>query len=58
MARVRGCVNSVTGELTIEAAGRTNILYCGAQLWISAGAGEDINRGSPCVPMYPKIVPV
>jgi hypothetical protein len=58
VTKIKGCVNSVTGELTLEAAGRTNILYCGVQLWMSAGAGEDVNRGAPCVKMFPKIVPV
>ncbi|KAG7291304.1 hypothetical protein NEMBOFW57_001317 [Staphylotrichum longicolle] len=54
MTRIKGCVNSVTGELTLDAAGRTNILYCGQQLWMSAGAGEDINRGT-CIKMFPKV---
>jgi hypothetical protein len=51
--KIRGCVNSVTGELTLDAAGRTNILFCGQQLWMSAGDGADINRGAPCVKMTP-----
>jgi hypothetical protein len=54
-ARIKGCVNSETGELTLEAAGRTNILWCGAQMWLSSGAGEDINRGT-CVKMFPKVI--
>ena len=53
-APVKGCINSVTGELTLNAAGRTNILWCGQQLWMSAGGGEDVNRG-PCVQMHPTI---
>ncbi|KAK3898757.1 hypothetical protein C8A05DRAFT_37646 [Staphylotrichum tortipilum] len=54
VTKLKGCVNSVTGELTLDAAGRTNILYCGAQVWMSFGAGEDINRGT-CVKMFPKV---
>ncbi|KAK4039372.1 hypothetical protein C8A01DRAFT_36670 [Parachaetomium inaequale] len=54
-AKIKGCVNSETGELSLNAAGRTNILWCGAQMWMSFGAGEDINRGT-CVKMYPKVI--
>ncbi|KAK3995997.1 hypothetical protein QBC44DRAFT_232875 [Cladorrhinum sp. PSN332] len=54
VARMKACVNSVTNELTLEAAGRRNILYCGQQLWMSSGLGEDVNRGSPCVQFFPK----
>ncbi|KAK4129916.1 hypothetical protein BT67DRAFT_446204 [Trichocladium antarcticum] len=57
IARIKGCINSITGELTLDAAGRTNILWCGQQLWMSYGGGEDINRGV-CTKMYPKAVPV
>ncbi|KAM7198737.1 hypothetical protein V8F20_006052 [Naviculisporaceae sp. PSN 640] len=50
-----GCVDSVTGELTLNAAGRTKILWCGSQLWMSySSTGEDINRGT-CVQMFPKV---
>jgi len=55
VARVKGCVNSVTGELTLDAAGRTNILFCGWQAWMSFGAGDDVNRGAACVKMFPKV---
>jgi hypothetical protein len=57
ITRIKGCINSITGELTLDAAGRTNILWCGQQLWMSYGGGEDINRGV-CTKMYPKVVPV
>ncbi|KAK4178773.1 hypothetical protein QBC36DRAFT_94239 [Triangularia setosa] len=50
---IKGCVNSETGELTLDAAGRKSILWCGNQLWMSYGNGEDINRGT-CVRMYPE----
>lgn len=56
VAPIKGCIDSDTGDLTLNAAGRKNILYCGAQLWMGYGNGEDINRGSPCVRMYPTIV--
>ncbi|VBB78295.1 Putative protein of unknown function [Podospora comata] len=53
VAFVKGCVNSVTGELTLDAAGRKNILWCGQQMWMSTGNGEEINRGT-CTVMHPK----
>ncbi|KAK0736741.1 hypothetical protein B0T21DRAFT_411888 [Apiosordaria backusii] len=56
VAKIKGCVNSFTGELTLSVAGRRNILYCGGQLWMSAGVGEDVNRGSPCVQQFPKVI--
>lgn len=55
IAKIKACVNSVTGELTLDAAGRKNILYCGGQLWMAFGDGADVNRGAPCVKMYPKV---
>jgi hypothetical protein len=55
VTKIRGCVNSLTGELTLDAAGRTNILFCGQQLWMSAGDGADVNRGAPCVKMTPMV---
>ncbi|KAK4215481.1 hypothetical protein QBC37DRAFT_458698 [Rhypophila decipiens] len=51
---ITGCVDSVTGELTLNAAGRTQILWCGQQLWMSSNLGTDINRGV-CVQMFPKV---
>ncbi|KAK3369889.1 hypothetical protein B0H63DRAFT_497141 [Podospora didyma] len=51
---ITGCVDSVTGELTLNAAGRTHILWCGQQLWMSYAKGEDINRGV-CVEMFPRV---
>jgi len=56
IAKVKACVNSVTGELTLDAAGRKNILYCDGQPWMAFGDGADVNRGSPCVKMYPKVL--
>ncbi|KAK3326050.1 hypothetical protein B0H66DRAFT_616880 [Apodospora peruviana] len=50
-----GCVDSVTGELTLNAAGRTHILYCGSQLWMSyTSTGEDSGRGT-CTEMFPRV---
>ncbi|KAM7220282.1 hypothetical protein V8F06_004248 [Rhypophila decipiens] len=51
---ITGCVDSVTGELTLNAAGRTQIMWCGQQLWMSSNLGTDINRGV-CVQMFPKV---
>lgn len=55
-SKLKACVNSVTGELTVEdSMGRKNMLWCGQQLWLSATLGEDINRGV-CSQMFPKAV--
>ncbi len=51
---VYGGVDPATKRLYLNAAGRKNILYCGAQMWMSTGLGEDINRGG-CTVMYPTI---
>ncbi|OIW31528.1 hypothetical protein CONLIGDRAFT_629205 [Coniochaeta ligniaria NRRL 30616] len=52
---VNACVDSITGELKLDAAGRTQIMYCGQQLWMSSTLGSDVNRGT-CVQMFPTIV--
>jgi len=57
IAIVKGCIDSVTGELTLNAGGRESIMWCGAEMWMSYGNGEDINRGV-CTRMYPTVVPV
>ncbi|KAK4129781.1 hypothetical protein N657DRAFT_653067 [Parathielavia appendiculata] len=54
---VYGAVDPLTNRLYLKAAGRKNILWCGVQLWMSTGAGEDINRGG-CTVMHPTIAPV
>jgi len=56
IAFVKGCVDSITGELKLDAAGRKNILWCGSQMWMSFTMGEDINRGV-CNLMKPIIAP-
>ncbi|KAK3399803.1 hypothetical protein B0T20DRAFT_169295 [Sordaria brevicollis] len=54
---LKACVNPAKGELTMQDSfGRKNILWCGNQLWLSNGVGEDVNRGSPCQQMFPKTV--
>lgn len=56
VSKIKGCVNSVTGELTLQdSLGRKNILICGGQVWLSAGLGEDINRGT-CYQQFPHVV--
>jgi hypothetical protein len=55
-AYIKGCINSLTGELTLNAAGRTQMTICGLQLWMSNTLGSDVNRGG-CVQMFPTIVP-
>ncbi|RYP65673.1 hypothetical protein DL769_006252 [Monosporascus sp. CRB-8-3] len=50
----KGCIDLATGELSLDAGGRKNILWCGAQLGISEGNGEDIDRGG-CYRIQPKI---
>ncbi|KAK3935089.1 hypothetical protein QBC46DRAFT_58518 [Diplogelasinospora grovesii] len=52
---IQACVDSNTGEITMNAAGRTQILYCGVQLWMSSNGGSDINRGG-CTEMFPTAV--
>lgn len=54
---VNACVDGLTGELKLNAAGRTQILWCGQQLWMSNTLGSDINRGT-CVQMFPTVVMV
>lgn len=56
VSKIKACVDSVTGELHLNAAGRTQILWCGAQMWMSNTLGSDINRGE-CTQMFPTIVP-
>jgi hypothetical protein len=56
VSKIKACVDSVTGELHLDAAGRTQILYCGVQLWMSNNLGADINRGG-CTQMFPITVP-
>ncbi|KAK4097455.1 hypothetical protein N658DRAFT_518641 [Parathielavia hyrcaniae] len=53
---VYGAVDPVTKRLYLNAAGRKNILWCGVQLWMSTGTGEDIQRGE-CTVMHPIILP-
>ena len=57
-SRIKGCVNSVTGELTLSAKGRTNILQCdgsyGSSLMMSSGHGEDVSQGS-CIQVFPQV---
>ncbi|KAK0609939.1 hypothetical protein B0T17DRAFT_621233 [Bombardia bombarda] len=53
---VKGCVNSATGVISLSAAGRTNMLWCGQQMWMSTGLGEDVNRGGACTLMKPSFV--
>lgn len=49
--QIKGCVDSVTGELRLSAKGRPNMLWCGMQMWMSFTNGEEINRGV-CERMY------
>ncbi|CCC12660.1 unnamed protein product [Sordaria macrospora k-hell] len=56
ISKIKGCVNPATGELTLQdSVGRNNILWCGAQMWLSRGLGEEINRGV-CQQVFPKVV--
>ena len=47
MKRVKGCVNAATGQLTLSAMGRGNILSCGNAMYLSTGDGKEIR--SDCV---------
>ncbi|KAK4459006.1 hypothetical protein QBC42DRAFT_308140 [Cladorrhinum samala] len=53
-AMIRGCVDPATSILSLEAAGRKNLLYCGGQVGLSAGAGEDLSSTPPCLLVQPK----
>ncbi len=53
-ARLKGCADPATGELLLTIAGRTNILYCSGQFWMSSGSGSD--TGLSCVRAFPKLV--
>ena len=53
---IKGCMNPATGELTLQdSVGRKNILWCGNQVWLSRGLGEEVNRGV-CQQVFPKVV--
>ncbi|EGO59735.1 hypothetical protein NEUTE1DRAFT_145675 [Neurospora tetrasperma FGSC 2508] len=52
MQRVKGCVNAGTGQLTLSANGRGNMLSCGNGLYLSTGTdGKDVR--SDCVYLTP-----
>lgn len=52
MQRVKGCVNAGTGQLTLSANGRGNMLSCGNGLYLSTGTdGKDVR--SDCVYLAP-----
>lgn len=55
-AYLKGCVDPVTGEFTVNASGRTQMMICGLQLWMSNNLGVDVNRGV-CTQMFPTIQP-
>ncbi|OIW26859.1 hypothetical protein CONLIGDRAFT_646994 [Coniochaeta ligniaria NRRL 30616] len=50
-ARLKGCVNAATNEVTITGSGRSNILTCGNAFYLSTGTGSDIR--SDCVQFFP-----
>jgi hypothetical protein len=53
---VYGNVWSDTKELVLETDGRTQILWCGNQMWMSVSdRGANINRGV-CSQHFPRIV--
>lgn len=51
-AYITGCVNSVTGALTLSTAGRSEILWCSGELWMSNNEGSDVG-GRQCVEVFP-----
>ncbi|KAK3398286.1 hypothetical protein B0T20DRAFT_204001 [Sordaria brevicollis] len=53
-ARVKGCVNAATGELTMSTVReRRNILSCGNGLYMSSGDGKDVR--SDCLVLRPVV---
>jgi hypothetical protein len=55
-AYLKGCVDPLTGELTVNAGGRTQMMNCGSQLWMSNTLGVGVNRGG-CTQMFPTLQP-
>lgn len=55
IAYVNACVDQGTGELQLDGAGRTQILLCEDEVWLSNTLGSDVNRGT-CVQMFPTVV--
>ncbi|KAK3337942.1 hypothetical protein B0H65DRAFT_308032 [Neurospora tetraspora] len=54
MKRVKGCVNAATGQLTLSANGRSNMLSCGNGLYLSTGMdGKDVRSDGSCVYLTP-----
>jgi hypothetical protein len=52
VARIQGCVNPLTNEVTISGpGGRANILSCGNAFYLSTGLGTDV--GFSCVHLFP-----
>lgn len=58
LAFVNACVDTATGELQLDAVGRTQILWCGGQVWLSNTLGSDIVGRGTCVQMFPTVVMV
>jgi hypothetical protein len=55
-AYIQGCINSLTYELTLNAAQRTQILDCGGELWLSyTNLGSDLT-GRPCTQVFPTVI--
>ncbi|KAK3485467.1 uncharacterized protein B0T23DRAFT_367577 [Neurospora hispaniola] len=53
MARIKGCVDANTGQITVSADGRHNLVQCGSGIFISSGNGSD--AGSSCVQATPTL---
>ena len=55
IATVKGCIDPVTGKLTLNAAGRTNILFSGWEMWLSYDIGSDLGSRGINLQMFPTV---
>jgi hypothetical protein len=44
-ARVQGCIDPVTKKVSLSGAGRSNLLACGNDAYLSSGSGSDTPYG-------------
>lgn len=55
-ARIRGCIDALTNEITLSVAGKQNILNCGNNLYMSTGVGSELPAIYNCVRLFPTAI--
>lgn len=55
-ARIRGCIDAQTNEITLSLAGKENILSCGNNLYMSTGVGSELPAIYNCVRVFPTAI--